>query len=457
MYNSKKCYAIILAGGTGERFSDKVPKQFKKLAGKMVIEHTLDVFENNEFIDEIFVVVNQNYRYLMEEMLLRNSFKKVTKILNGGVTRQVSTKVGVFAIPDENSYVLIHDAVRPFVTNKIIEKVLGLLEKYESVDTCIPSSDTIVKKEENRVIEIPNRKELLLGQTPQGFRTYVIKKAYKLYEKEPFETTDDCSLILKYHLGKVGIVLGDRFNMKITYPEDLYLADKFFQIRSIEVTEELENIMEKIKRKVLVVFGASRGIGKEIVKLAQKFGAKVYGFSRKNGIDVSKPEDVDKALKEVFSKEGKIDFVVNTAAVLSIGTLESRTYENIFREIMTNYFGSIVVAKESIKYLKMSKGSLLLFASSSYTRGRGLYSIYSSTKAAVVNLMQALAEEFEKYGCKINAINPERTNTEMRRENFGYEDERTLLSPDFVAKKSLMVLCSDFSGQVVDIRKEGII
>lgn len=457
MYNSKKCYAVILAGGVGERFGDNIPKQFKKLAGKTIIEHTLDTFEKNKLIDEIFVVVNKNYRYLMEEIIIKNSYTKVTKVLNGGKTRQESTKAGIFAIPDEDSYVLIHDAVRPFVTDKVIEETIKFLEKYESVDTCISSSDTIVKKEKNRVVEIPNRKTLLLGQTPQGFRTYVIKKAYELYEKEPFETTDDCSLILRYNLGKVGIVSGDRFNIKITYPEDLYLADKLFQVRSIEITEKFENIAEKINGKVLVVFGASRGIGKEIINQAQRLGAKVYGFSRKNGVNVSNPKNVASALKKVYDKERKIDFVVDTAAILSIGTLESRTYENILNEIMTNYFGSIVIAKESIKYLKLSHGMLLLFASSSYTRGRGLYSIYSSTKAAVVNLMQALAEEFEKHDCKINVINPERTNTEMRKENFGYEDERTLLSPEFVALKSLEVLCSDFSGQVIDVRKERIV
>jgi len=453
MNSPKKVYAIVLAGGSGERFGNEVPKQFKKVAGKTVIEHTLSIFDEDQLIDEIFVVVNPNFRYLMEEIVLRNSYKKVSKILSGGNTRQESSRIGVFSIPDDNSYVLIHDAVRPFVTHKIIREIVASLERYESIDTCVFSNDTIVKVDGEEIMEVPDRKKLMLGQTPQGFRTNIIKKAYELYEQKPFETTDDCSLILKYGLGKVGIVGGDRFNIKITYPEDIYLADKIFQVRSMESSEELEKMVEKFRDKVLVVFGASRGIGKEIIDIASSLGTKAYGFSRQTSVDVSKPEDVSSALEEVFEKEGRIDYVVNTAAILRMGPLENRKYTDIVQEMMTNYFGTIVVAKESIKYLKLTRGSLLFFTSSSYTRGRSLYSVYSSTKAAVVNLMQALAEEFSINSCRVNAINPERTNTEMRKENFGIEDERTLLSPEVVAMKSLAVLASSFSGMVFDVNK----
>jgi len=453
MYGSKKVHAIILAGGSGERFGDEIPKQFKKVAGKTVIEHTLSTFDEDQFIDEIFVVVHPSFRYLIEEILLRNSYKKVSKILNGGSTRQQSSRIGVFSIPDDDSYVLIHDAVRPFVTHKIIREIVSSLERYESIDTCVSSPDTLVKISGEEIIEIPDRKKLMLGQTPQGFRTNVIKKAYELYEQEPFETTDDCSLILKYGLGKVGIVGGDRFNIKITYPEDMYFADKIFQVRSMESDEELVQMQEKLRDKVLVVFGASRGIGKEIIDIALSLGAKTYGFSRRTNVDVSKPEDVSSALEEVFEKEGRIDYMVNTAAILRMGSLENREYTDIFQEMMTNYFGTIVVAKESIRYLRSTRGSLLFFTSSSYTRGRSLYSVYSSTKAAVVNLMQALAEEFGVHSCRVNAINPERTNTEMRKENFGIEDEKTLLSPAVVARKSLAILTGNFSGMVFDVNK----
>ena len=114
--------------------------------------------------------------------------------------------------------------------------------------------------------------------------------------------------------------------------------------------------------------------------------------------------------------------------------------------------GAINVAKVAIRYLKESKGALLLFTSSSYTRGRALYSIYSSSKAAVVNFMQALSEELFEEKIRVNVINPARTNTRMRTEAFGKEPEKTLLSPKDVGKKSLEILLSDITGQVIDVR-----
>lgn len=118
---------------------------------------------------------------------------------------------------------------------------------------------------------------------------------------------------------------------------------------------------------------------------------------------------------------GKIDYVVNTAAILKMGPLSSRNIEDIFYEVKTNYLGSVNVVKASIEFLRKTKGSILLFTSSSYTRGRQLYSIYSSSKAAIVNFVQGMAEELYSDSIRINALNPERTATPMRFENFGKE------------------------------------
>ncbi len=127
--------------------------------------------------------------------------------------------------------------------------------------------------------------------------------------------------------------------------------------------------------------------------------------------------------------------------------------ENFIDEIEVNYLGCINIALASHKYLKETKGSLIFYTSSSYTRGRALYSIYSSSKAAVVNLTQAISEEWENDNIRVNVINPERTATPMKYANFGKEPEETLLSPQKVAEESLNVLLSDYTGQVIDIRK----
>ena len=136
-----------------------------------------------------------------------------------------------------------------------------------------------------------------------------------------------------------------------------------------------------------------------------------------------------------------------------MGALNCRDIKDIIEEININYIGCVNIAQLAYKYLKETKGSLLFFTSSSYTRGRAMYSIYSSTKAAVVNLTQALAEEWDKDGIRLNVICPERTATPMRFENFGKEPEESLLKPEIVANASLNTLLSNYTGQVIDVKR----
>ena len=137
-----------------------------------------------------------------------------------------------------------------------------------------------------------------------------------------------------------------------------------------------------------------------------------------------------------------------------MGKLLDREIDDIKKDIEINYIGAINVAKASIPYLQKTKGGILLFASSSYTRGRALYSTYSSTKAGIVNLSQALAEELSSDKIRINVINPERTATPMRFKAFGKEPDGSLLEPEKVAEASLKTLLSDLTGQVIDVRRD---
>jgi 2-C-methyl-D-erythritol 4-phosphate cytidylyltransferase len=212
-------------------------------------------------------------------------------------------------------------------------------------------------------------------------------------------------------------------------------------------------ITESLSNKVGIVFGSSQGIGKAIMDYAKEHNLKVYGFSKSQGCDVSNPRDVVKALNFVYEKEARIDYIIVTAGILIRKPLFSQSYGEILNQINTNYLGSIVVAKEAFPFLKESQGHLVLFTSSSYTRGRSLYTIYSSTKAAIVNFAQGLAEEWESYGIKVNTICPERTATPMRFRNFGNEPLDTLLSPDKVAYETLKVVASDITGQVVEVKR----
>ena len=156
----------------------------------------------------------------------------------------------------------------------------------------------------------------------------------------------------------------------------------------------------------------------------------------------------------MLAETGRIDFVVNTAGVLPRGALAETSEETIYPATDVNYLAPIFIAQEFFPHLAETGGSLLLFTSSSYTRGRSGYSLYSSAKAAVVNLTQALADEWATAGVRVNCVNPERTGTPMRTKAFGAEPPETLLSSEEVARQSLDVLLSDQTGHVIDIRRE---
>lgn len=445
-----KNYAIILASGSGTRMSNDLPKQFVKIAGKTILEHTIEIFEKNENIDETIVVITPEYRELAENILKKNSYKKVTKLLDGGKTRKESSYIGISSIPQRESNVVIHDCARPFLSQRIINDCISALDKYQAIDVAISSADTIIKVKDNLIENIPERKYLKRGQTPQCFKLSVIKKAHELSLNDN-NFTDDCGLVLKHNLCPVYVVEGDEENIKVTYPTDIYIADKLFQLRTAS-SPNVENL-ESLKDKVIVIFGGTSGIGECISNIALNCGAKVFIASTRIGCDISKPEQVEGFLQSVLKKTDCIDYIINTAGLLKIGNLTERSYEDIQKEIAVNYLGAINVIKSSIPYLKASKGGILLFSSSSYTRGRAGYSTYSSSKAAVVNLMQALSEELYDDDIRINVINPARTATPMRFNAFGAEDKDTLLSPEIVAEKSLKVLLSDITGQVIDIRR----
>ena len=452
--------AVILAGGSGSRMGNDTPKQFLKVAGKQVIEHTIDVFENCAFIDEICIVSKADYVSNVEELVVKNQYKKVKKILQGGKERYDSSLAAINAYTDDNTNLIFHDAVRPLLNERIIKDCIEALNHYNAVDVAVKTTDTIISVDENECIDfIPNRVQLRNGQTPQCFKRGTIKRAYELALADPnFKTTDDCGTVRRYLPEEpVFVVAGENSNMKLTYLEDLFLLDKLFQLRtqSGEQKHLTPEAVQGLKQKVIVIFGGSYGIGGEMIKIAQDNHAHVYSFSRsQNGCDVSNADNVREALKHVADIEGRIDIVVNTAGVLVKESLTAMSQESIITSLNVNLLGVINVAREAFPYLRLTRGSLLFYTSSSYTRGRMMYSLYSATKAAIVNFVQAIAEEWHDFGIRVNCINPERTKTPMRIQNFGNEPEGTLLPAEDVAIASLNTVFSNATGEVIDVRRK---
>ena len=444
---------VILAGGIGSRMRLDIPKQFLKVAGKPIVEHTLEAFDSNDNIDEIIILITPGYIDSIEP--IANKFTKVTAILEGGDTRNETSKIAINHIGEEAN-IVFHDAVRPFVSHKIINDCIDALREYQAVDVAIPSADTIIRVEDRVIEDIPDRSKLMRGQTPQAFKWSIIKEAYDIAASDPdFKATDDCGVVLKY-LPKVPIYVvdGGESNMKVTHPLDASIADKIFQLNSSEIKRLTEGERGvAMSGKVVIVFGGSYGIGGEICEMAKQLGALVYSFSRsKTSTDITNVKEVKRVFKEVYDKEGRIDFVVNTAGQLSIGDLDTVSDDEVAHLINVNYQAPVMIAKYALPYLQETSGQLLLFTSSSYTRGRASYSLYSSSKAAIVNLTQALGEEWVDKGVRINCINPERTATPMRKKAFGEEDPAKLLTARDVAEVSIDSLISDTTGQIFEVR-----
>lgn len=454
--------AVILAGGSGTRLGNEIPKQFMKVAGKQVIEHTIEVFEKSDLIDEICIVCRPDFISEVENLKVKNHYSKVKKILYGGKERYDSSLAAINAYTDDNDNILFHDAVRPLVNQRIISDCIEALKHYNAVDVATPTSDTIVSVDDKNCIDfIPNRHYLRNGQTPQCFKLGTIRRAYQLALADPnFVTTDDCGTVRKYLPEEpIYVVKGENFNMKLTYIEDIFLLDKLFQLRTLRGTQDAltQDAVSGLKHKVIVVFGGSYGIGGEIVKLADKYGAHIYSFSRsQTNTDVADSNSVRAALQEVANKEGKIDAVINTAGLLIKDSLAGMTEQQIHSSLDINLLGVINVTREAYSYLRQTRGSLLFYTSSSYTRGRMMYSLYSATKAAIVNFVQAIAEEWAQFDIRINCINPERTKTPMRVQNFGNEPENTLLPAEDVAIVSLNTLFSSVTGEVIDVRRKNV-
>ena len=228
-----KNYAIILASGTGNRFGGEIAKQFFVISGKTILEHSIEVFEKSENIDEIIVVITPQYRTLAEDIIKKNSYRKVKKLVNGGATRKESSNIGVLSVAEKEANVLIHDCARPFLSRKIINDCIKALDKYDAAVVAVGATDTILKTQKNTVVSIPKRDELMQAQTPQCFKLSLIKKAHEL-AKNDNDFTDDCSLIVKYNLSSVHIVQGDIENIKITYKSDIYKAEKLFETKSAD-------------------------------------------------------------------------------------------------------------------------------------------------------------------------------------------------------------------------------
>lgn len=218
--------AVVLAGGSGTRLGSALPKQFLEVEGKPIIAYTIEAFQKNPRIDEIVVVSRAENVDLMWDIVHRFHYEKVSKVLLGGKERYDSSLAAIAAYDHPDDVLLLHDGVRPLVSQQIIDRCLDAMASYNAVGVAVKTTDTIVEVDQQGcIVATPPRSILRNMQTPQCFRLGVIRKAYEVALRDPaFVTTDDCGVVAKYLPEEpVFIVEGEPTNIKVTYKEDLAL------------------------------------------------------------------------------------------------------------------------------------------------------------------------------------------------------------------------------------------
>lgn len=213
-------YAIIVAGGSGNRMQSSVPKQFLLLKGKPVLMHTITAFSESEFNPQILLVLNIDQHKYWEELCLTHNFNIPHLVIKGGTQRFHSVKNGLKAIKGKG-IVAVHDAVRPLVSAKLITRSYQVAQETGNCIIGIAPTDSVRSVLDDGKSEALSRDKLALIQTPQTFEVNLLKKAYQAPYQNEF--TDDASVV-EYAGYTINLIAGERENIKITYPEDLEIA-----------------------------------------------------------------------------------------------------------------------------------------------------------------------------------------------------------------------------------------
>lgn len=234
--------AIIFASGKGTRMGSEIPKQFLEINGKPILLHTVELFQYNSSIDKIYISTLKDYIPYVERLVKSNDMNKVVSVIEGGKTAQDSIYNALKKAESENpsdSIVLLHDGVRPFVSSDVITANIEGVKKNGNAITSIPAFETVmISNDKNVINDVTIRDQTFIGQAPQSFYLKDIIDAHeKIRNSENGYTNmvDACTIFRS--LGKkVYLVLGNRGNIKITTPEDVYTFKAFLQYKENEQT-----------------------------------------------------------------------------------------------------------------------------------------------------------------------------------------------------------------------------
>lgn len=216
--------ALIMAGGTGERFQAGTPKQLAPLNGRPMIAWSSKVLAESHRVTSLVIVAAADTEMSLRESLPAEAERKVRAIVGGGATRQESVFNGLRSLPGDTTHVLIHDAARPCLSTALRDRVLDALTTHDAVVPSIDATDTLIRVQDGCVDAIIDRVHVAGVQTPQAFRLELILRAHHAAAGRGYKSSDDGSLVLAL-AEPVFTVPGERTNLKVTFVEDLKLAE----------------------------------------------------------------------------------------------------------------------------------------------------------------------------------------------------------------------------------------
>ncbi len=229
----KQAVALVPAAGRGIRMGGTVPKQFLMLGGVPLLVHCLRVLENSPSVSAVILAVPETERdYCRQDIVSRFHFTKIKDVVAGGVQRQDSVRLGLEAVQEGVEVVVVHDAVRPFLTVEMVQRVIARAIEQGAAIVAIPMRDTVKRQGADGLLkETVDRGHLWLAQTPQAFRVPLLREAHAKAQVEGFAATDDAQLVER--LGHaVAVVEGSTENIKITRPEDLAIGEAILAARN---------------------------------------------------------------------------------------------------------------------------------------------------------------------------------------------------------------------------------
>ena len=421
---------VILSAGDSKRFGGSMNKQYLKINGIEMVAYTINAMRKCSNIDKIIIVVDEreyNEQYIAE--------KYDVECILGGLTRNRSIYNCIQYIKEKYSCenIIFHDSVRPLITSARLDYMISSLNKYDGAITVGKITDALVDNDFNN----QKRSNFELIQAPEAFKFSLLKD----FNPE----SRDRAIISQIYNDNILKVPSDVFNMKITFPEELFIAEQLMRLNYYSVSHNDKFKINKFPKKILLL-GASGGVGQAI-----------KSYLDVNNIDCLTPSHNELDLKNLtvekikdYLNEYVPDAIINAAATYYDDNEGlTKTFDDIFA---VNVKSNETLIEYALTLHK--KINLVLMSSSSSTKGRKNITNYSAAKAALNSIVESQAEHLKEHNIYLNAVIPEKVNTpliaKLHKKNINI---RELLEPEDVINAIMYFASSDEYGQLVHIRK----